>query len=166
MMDELLEAKDLDKYVLSRYRDQINYYWSASGRNKRNFRYYRILPIFLGAFLTFASAISSTDYIASNQPIRTIFAIGTPLLAVLLTISNELFKITSWSENWRDGVLTAQRLEKERDCYLALDRDKRNPQKELEKIYKITIRETRSFFKRTTSESEDLNKDSGDPNVV
>jgi hypothetical protein len=124
-----------------------------------------VLPIFLGAFLTFASAISSTDYISTNQTLRPIFAIGTPLLAVFLTITNELSKISDWGADWREKALTAQILEKERDAYLVTELEKRNPQKELEKIHRVTIRETRSFFQRTTNKNEDKRKetDAGTP---
>jgi hypothetical protein len=147
------KIEDFDKFVSENYHSQINYYWTSASKNKKNYRVYRVLPIFLGAFLTFTTAISSTDYIAKNEIYRAVFAIGTPLLAVLLTITNELSKITNWSINWRDSNLTALRLEKELNRFLTTKVDEREYQKELEKIYDITSKEAKEFFNRTTSDN-------------
>ena len=154
------KIEDYDKYVHEEYRNQLHYYWRSASKNKKSYRVYRVLPILLGAFLTFASAISSTDFISKNEIYRTIFAIGTPLLAVFLTISNELAKITNWAKNWRDANLTALRLEEEMNKFLTTNVEERKYQKEIEKIYKIISKEANEFFDRTTSENETIEKNS------
>jgi len=138
----------LEEHVLKKYREHISYNWKSGTKNKRIYQIYRILPIFLGAFLTFVTAISSTEYISSNQILRTTFAIGTPLLVVLLTISNELFKLSGWGENWRDHITTMFQLEKALDDYLASPPTQRDQRKELEKINNIALQATKKFFKR------------------
>lgn len=151
-----------EAYVLEKYRKNIGYNWRSATKNKKTYQFYRVLPIFLGAFLTFATAISSTEYISSNQLLKTTFAFGTPLLVVLLTVSNELSRLSRWAENWRDHITIMFTLEKELDKYLASDPDGRDLGRELEKINNIALKGTRAFFKRTLADADKPSKQSKD----
>jgi hypothetical protein len=53
-----------------------------------------------------------------------------------------------WGSTWRDMVVNATRLEKERDRFLATKPEKRNFVKELDILNSIVLEETRNFFQR------------------
>jgi len=143
------ELDDLNNYILRTYRENIDLSWRNAASSKRTYYLNRIMPILLGGILTFATTISSTQYISANETLKAIFAIATPLLAVALTVTNELTKINKPAESWRDMVVFAEKLEKERDRFLATKPGKRNHKKELDKIRSLVIRESRTFFRRT-----------------
>ena len=160
-LEQTQGSKELaDDYLLKKYKDQINYYWGASNSNKKSYKRYRSLTIILGALVTLVSSISSAEFIASSDVLRTIFAIGTPLVAVVLTIINGFAQSFHWGATWRDMVFGAQQLQKELDRILATPPEKRDHVKELETLNGLIIEETRGFFRRVL-ESEAVPADAG-----
>jgi len=138
----------MDEYVLSRYKRQIDYYWKAGGINKRTYKLNRTLVIVLGATVTLLSSMASAVFIENNVWLKTIFSIATPLCAAVLTITNGFIQSFQSGAAWRDMVLNAERLEKERDRFLATPEKDRNHKKELDILDSIVLDESTSFFKR------------------
>ena len=137
-----------EKYVLDRYKGAINYYWGASSANKRAYKRSRSWTIILGALVTLVSSIASATFIESNNFLNTFFAIATPMIAALLTIINGFAQSFHWGATWRDMVVNASRLEKERDRFLATKTEEMDFQKELDLLNSMVVEETRSFFRR------------------
>lgn len=140
-----------DKYVLDKYQGAIKYYWSASNKNKKSYKSSRSLTIILGALVTLISSISTASFIQDNQTINIIFSILTPIIAAALTIIGGFTQSFHWGATWRDMIVNAERLEKERDRFLATKPEKRDLQNELEILNSIVIDETRNFFQRVLS---------------
>jgi len=142
-----------EKYIEERYNDQIGYYWKKSTSNKKMYKQSRFWVITLGALVTIISSISAADFIQMNEGLRILFAVATPIIAGTLTILNGLTQNFHWGATWRDMVVTATRLEKERDLILTTNPEERNPQKELDTLNSIVLEETRNFFLRVLDSS-------------
>ena len=147
---ELLTGKigDLDKYVCETYAKRIDYYWKASRLNKKNFKRYRYWTTILGALVTLIASLTTSSFITSSLILETLFTVATPILAATLTIISGISQNFQWGATWRDMVVNAQRLEKERDRFLATDAANRNYLQELQIINETVIDETQSFFQR------------------
>lgn len=65
-----------------------------------------------------------------------------------MTVINGLSQNFHWGATRRDMVLNASRLEKERDCFYANCKDKKNFEKDLNILNAIVLEETTSFFQR------------------
>ena len=144
---EQAQAMD-EKYVLERYKNQIDYYWKTSSSNKKAYKRSRTWTITLGALVTLVSSLASATFIDSNDFLNTLFAVGTPLIAALLTIISGFSQSFHWGAAWRDMVVNASRLEKERDRFLATKHEEKNFQSELDLLNSMVIEETQSFFQR------------------
>jgi hypothetical protein len=142
------KLQDLDKYVFDLYSKRIEYYWGASKANKRNYKRYRYWTTILGALVTLVASLTTSSFIASDKFLSPLFTISTPLLAAALTIMSGISQNFQWGATWRDMVVNAQRLEKERDRFLATDLSKRNYLQELQVINETVMDETQSFFQR------------------
>lgn len=140
--------KEVHNYVIKRYEDSINYYWKNGGINKRIYRRNRVLIIVLGALVTLLSSMLSASFIEGNPLLKTTFAVVTPASAALLTIISGLTQSFQSGAAWRDMVLNAERLEKERDRYLATPEAARNYRRELNTLNTIIVNESTAFFKR------------------
>ncbi|HSL44224.1 MAG TPA: DUF4231 domain-containing protein [Anaerolineales bacterium] len=140
--------QDIKKYVMKRYEDSINYYWKHGGINKRVYRRNRILVIVLGAVVTLLSSMLSASFIEGNPLLKTIFAIVTPAGAALLTIINGLTQSFQSGAAWRDMVLNAERLEMERDRFLATPDEAKDYKRELKILNSTILNESTAFFKR------------------
>ena len=148
MVDEE-RLKEIDeKYVLKQYKDKIDYYWKASRDNKNSYKRYRTWSVILGALVTLVSSISAAQFIQSVEVLRIVFAIATPIIAATLTVIGGLGQNFHWGATWRDMVINATRLEKERDRFLATHPEKRNLEKELDILNTIILEETKNFFLR------------------
>jgi hypothetical protein len=141
-------VEDLDCYIHETYDDKIRYYWRSSSANKKNFRRYRTWTTILGALVTLIASLNTAQFIQANAIVANIFMIGTPILAATLTIISGLSQNFQWGATWRDMVVNAQRLELERDRFLATRPENRDYQKELQIINETVMDETRSFFQR------------------
>jgi hypothetical protein len=139
---------DLDKYVHQAYDKQIDWYWSASSANKKNYKRYRFWTVVLGALVTLVASLTTSEVITRYEQINTIFIILTPVLAALLTIMNALSQNFQWGAAWRDMVINATRLQKEKNRFLATKVEERDYKKELGRINNITLEETQAFFRR------------------
>ncbi|MCB0104122.1 MAG: DUF4231 domain-containing protein [Anaerolineales bacterium] len=137
-----------DKYVLGLYDSKISYYWRASRSNKSAFKSYRTSTIVLGALVTLISSLAAAEFIQGAPFLRTVFAVVTPVIAATLTIMNGMGQNFQWGATWRDMVVNATRLERERDRFLATPPEKRNLEKELYKLNTIVLEETKNFFER------------------
>jgi len=156
----LAPPKNMDEYVLGRYKRQIDYYWKAGGINKRTYKTSRSLVIILGAAVTLLSSISSAVFIEDRLWLKTLFAIATPVSAAVLTIINGFIQSFQSGAAWRDMVLNAERLEKERDRFLATAEKDRNHKKDLDILDSIVLNESSAFFKRimdSEPEPEEVN---------
>ena len=137
-----------DKYVLDKYQGAIKYYWGASKSNKNSYKNSRSLTIILGALVTLISSISTASFIQDNGVLDIIFSILTPVIAAVLTIIGGFTQSFHWGATWRDMIVNAERLEKERDRFLATKPEERNLQNELDVLNSIIVEETRNFFQR------------------
>ena len=137
-----------DEYVLNQYKSRIDYYWGASSSNKKSYKRYRSWTIFLGSLVTLISSISAAEFVQNPDWLRILFAVATPVIAATLTIINGLGQNFHWGSTWRDMVLNATRLEKERDRFLATKPENRDVERELDILNSIVLEETRNFFQR------------------
>ena len=137
-----------DDYVLKQYNDKIEYYWRSSTSNKRAFKRYRTWTIILGSLVTLVSSISAAEFLQDPAWLKNVFSVATPLIAATLTVISGLGQNFHWGSTWRDMVINATRLEKERDRFLATKPEKRDIEKELDILNSIILEETRNFFQR------------------
>lgn len=139
---------DKDAYVHAAYEDAIGYYRRASRSNKFSYKGYRFLTILLGSLVTLISSLAATAYVESIPWLDTIFDFAVPIIAATLTIITGLSQSFQWGSAWRNMMVNKQRLEGERDRFLATDPEKRNYRKELSVLNSIILEETQSFFER------------------
>lgn len=137
-----------DDYVLKQYNDKIEYYWKSSTSNKKSFKRYRTWTIILGSLVTLISSISAAEFLQNPVWLKNGFALATPIIAATLTVISGLGQNFHWGSTWRDMVINATRLEKERDRFLATKPEKRDIEKELNTLNSIVLEETRNFFQR------------------
>ena len=148
-MNNIQNPKLIDEeYVLNQYKSRIDYYWGASSSNKKSYKRYRSWTIFLGSLVTLISSISAAEFVQNPEWLRILFAVATPVIAATLTIINGLGQNFHWGSTWRDMVLNATRLEKERDRFLATKPENRDVERELDILNSIVLEETRNFFQR------------------
>ena len=137
-----------DEYVLDRYYNSIVYYWKASNINKNAYKRSRYLTIVLGATLTLISSLATSKYLESMHFVAALFAIASPVLAAVLTVVGGFAQNFHWGATWRDMVLNAERLEKERDRYKATKAEERDNVAELNILNELIIEESSRFFQR------------------
>jgi Protein of unknown function (DUF4231) len=137
-----------EEYILNKYKSKIDYYWGASSSNKKSYKRYRSWTIFLGSLVTLVSSISAAEFVQKPEGLRIAFAVATPIIAATLTVINGLGQNFHWGSTWRDMVINATRLEKERDRFLATKKEKRDLEQELDLLNSIVLEETRNFFQR------------------
>ena len=144
---EQLKAID-EQYILKKYEDRVNYYWKASRNNKNSYKRVRFWTVLLGSLVTLVSSISAAEFVQKPEWLRISFAVATPVIAATLTVISGLGQSFQWGSTWRDMVINAVRLEKERDRFLATKQEERNFEQELESLNSIVLEETRNFFQR------------------
>ncbi|UCD49190.1 MAG: DUF4231 domain-containing protein [Phycisphaerales bacterium] len=135
-------------YILGRYKDAIRYYWKASRYNKRAYKLTRMLVIVLGASVTLVASLASADFIAASPVWSTGFKIAAPVLAAILTIVSGFSQTFQWGAAWRDMVVNAERLERERDRLTVIAPDQIDPCREADVLNTLIIAETETFFQR------------------
>jgi hypothetical protein len=154
--------QEIHNYVIKRYEDSINYYWKNGGINKRIYKRNRMLIIVLGALVTLLSSMLSASFIEGNPLLKTIFAVVTPASAALLTIISGLTQSFQSGAAWRDMVLNAERLEKERDRFLATPDTNKNYRRELTILNNTILNESTAFFKRILDSEYGVDDDDND----
>jgi hypothetical protein len=137
---------EAQKLVLDRYDERIAYYWKASQYNKRSYKGTRYLLIALGAVVTLISSLSSASFI--KGPLAVAFAVLTPVLAATMAIVSGVSQSFQWGAAWSDMVVTATRLEKERDRIAVTPPDQFDPVKEMALLDDLVLAETQGFFQR------------------
>lgn len=154
--DETIEA-----YVKKRYDDAIGYYWRAAATNKRTYKLNRSLIIILGAGVTLLSSLLSASFLQDTWW-STAISIATPLSAAVLTMINGFIQSFQSGAAWRDMVLSAERLEKERDRFLATPLRDKNYKRELSILNSIVVNESTAFFKRILDSEYQYDSDDDD----
>ena len=139
---------DKDAYVHAAYETAIGYYRNASRSNKFYYKSYRFLTIFLGAIVTLTSSLAATTFVEGIPWLDTVLDFAVPIIAAFLTIITGLSQNFQWGSAWRNMMVNKQRLEGERDRFLATEPRKRNYRKELSILNSIILDETQSFFQR------------------
>ncbi|MBV8843381.1 MAG: DUF4231 domain-containing protein [Bryobacterales bacterium] len=139
-------SDDARKEVLVRYEAQIAYYWKTSMSNKRNYKVSRALVIIFGAVVTLFSSVSSVIKVQGGSMIA--LAVITPVCAALLAIIGGMSQAFQWGAAWSDSVITATRLEKERDRLKVTPADQIDPVKEMAMLDDMVLAETEGFFQR------------------
>ena len=145
---ESSESNELDDLIQKRYQAAINYYWSASRSNRAWYKLTRSLSVIVGALVTLIASLASSKFIASYPITETIFALGTPVLAAILTIITGFSQSFQWGATWQNMVLTAQQLQKEYDKYMVTPEEERNYICEADKLNNFVITESSGFFDR------------------
>ena len=137
---------EAQKLILDRYDERIAYYWKASQYNKRSYKGTRYLLIALGAVVTLISSLSSASFIKGSLAVA--FAVLTPVLAATMAIVSGVSQAFQWGAAWSDMVITATRLEKERDRIAVTPTDQCDPVKEMALLDDLVLAETQGFFQR------------------
>jgi hypothetical protein len=107
-------TEDVRNHLLERYDTRIAYYWKTSQSNKHSYKATRYLVTILGALVTLVSSLASASFVKDNG-LTIAFAVLTPLLAASMAIVGGVSQAFQWGAAWSDAVITATRLEKERD---------------------------------------------------
>jgi hypothetical protein len=136
------------EYVRERYDRAIDYYWKASRNNKRAYKVTRVLILVFGALVTLASSLASAKFVDASPAWDRAFAIGTPLLAAALAFLGGYAQTFQWGAAWQDMVLTAERLEKERDRFMVTKPEDLNPADEMKLLNDFVLAESQGFFER------------------
>src|SRR5262249_703991 len=140
------EFEDLRGQVLARYDKRIEYYWKASRYNKRSYKATRFLLIVLGALVTLVSSLSSASFIKDGLSVP--FSIVPPLLAASMASVGGVSQGVQWGAAWSDMVITATRLERERDRIAVTPSGQLDPVKEMALLDDMVLSETEGFFQR------------------
>lgn len=150
IIEQELDGKidDKDAYVHAAYERAIGYYRNASRSNKFYYKSYRFLTILLGAIVTLTSSLAATAFVESIPWLDTMLDFAVPIIAAFLTIITGLSQNFQWGSAWRNMMVNKQRLEGERDRFLATEPQKRNYRRELSVLNSIILDETQSFFQR------------------
>jgi len=142
------DTNTMESFIKERYAGAIGYYWKASRDNKRWYKATRSLTVILGALVTLAASLASSQFVTESDFWNVVFAVGTPFLAAILTIAAGFSQSFQWGAAWKDMVMTAQRLEKERDRFLLTKSEERDYVKEAELINDFVLDESQGFFER------------------
>jgi len=137
------------RYVLERHDQAIAYYWRASARNKSVYTLTRYGVIVIGAAVTLLATLSSSGKLTDSG----LWAYSTPLLAALLTVSSTLLQTFQWEATWREMVLAAEQLEKERDRIRVLGPSNLDAAAELDHLNDVVLEESQGFFDRVLGRS-------------
>ena len=142
------DKNELDELIQKRYKAAIDYYWSASRSNRAWYKLTRSLSVIVGALVTLIASLASSKFILTSPLVETIFALGTPILAAILTIITGFSQSFQWGSTWQNMVLTAQQLQKEYDIYLVTPENERRYVDEADKLNNFVITESSGFFDR------------------
>jgi hypothetical protein len=143
-----MEVVDMEpkSAVLARYEQRIAFYWSAGRYNGRAYKVTRYLLTILGAVLTLVSSLSSANFVKGKLAVA--FAVLTPLLASCMAMAGGISQAFQWGGAWSDSVITAMRLERERDRISVTPSVALDPVKEMALLDDMVLAETQGFFQR------------------
>jgi hypothetical protein len=155
-------SDDARSQVLRRYDDRIAYYWKASQSNKNSYKSTRYLVTILGALVTLVASLSSSSFVKEGG-LATVFAVSTPLLAATMAIISGVSQAFQWGAAWSDMVITATRLERERDRIAVTPIGEIDPVKEMALLDDTILAETQGFFQRLLGSGGPLKSDTKPP---
>jgi len=90
--------------------------------------------------------------------LNTTLDFAVPIIAATLTIITGLSQSFQWGSAWRNMMVNKQRLEGERDRFLATEAKRRDYRKELSILNSIVLAETESFFQRVLDSESSSSK--------
>jgi Protein of unknown function (DUF4231) len=140
---ELSESTKSREFVLERYNQAIRYYWKASAVNRRLYKWTRYLVVVLGAVVTLLASLSASEAVVEQW--GRVITVTTPVLAALLTIIGGLSQSFQWGAAWQEMVLTAERLERDRDRIIVT---RSEPALDMERLHQMVLQESEGFFAR------------------
>ena len=156
-----VEAGDASRsrdYVLEQYERAIAYYWKASRMNRRFYKWTRYLVVVIGALVTLLATLSASSALTGNWQMA--LNVATPISAAVLTIIGGLSQSFQWGAAWQQMVLTAEKLERERDRIMVTRSDAAT---DLQVLHQHVLEESRGFFARILGsiQLEDRNSHTG-----
>lgn len=159
-IEQELDGKidDKDAYVHNAYERAIGYYRRTGKTNKFYYRSYRFLTIFLGSLVTLTSSLAATTYVEGIPWLDTTLGFAVPIIAAILTVITGLSQSFQWGSAWRNMMVNKQRLEGERDRFVATESRQRNYRRELAILNGIVLAETESFFQRVLDSESSTGK--------
>lgn len=137
------DASRSREYVLDRYNAAINYYWKASRMNRRFYKWTRYLVVVIGALVTLLASLSVSSAMTGYWQLTV--NIATPISAAVLTIIGGLSQSFQWGAAWQQMVLTAEKLERERDRIMVTRSDS---EADLRILHQHVLDESQGFFTR------------------
>jgi len=147
------------QFVLQRYKESIEFYWRSSHRNKIGYKTTRYLTVVLGSIVTLISSLSAAEFIKSSPAWALSFSVLTPVLAATLAIVGGFSQAFQWGPTWREMVLTAEELTRERDRINLTSAERLDAVKEVALLDDLLLQETRGFFERVFGGSEPTKRD-------
>jgi len=155
---EIGDASRSREFVLERYDRAIDYYWKASRMNRRFYKWTRYLVVVIGALVTLLASLSAASAMSGYWQIA--INVATPISAAVLTIIGGLSQSFQWGAAWQQMVLTAEKLERERDRIIVTRSDAEN---DLKILHQLVLEESRGFFTRILGsvQVDDRNAQSG-----
>jgi uncharacterized membrane protein len=106
-MEDVMTDEKFEEYLNDRYRDQINYYGSKAGWNKRMYNWFQWSVIIVSAVLP-VLVVSS---------IKEDYKWATAGLSLLLAIGTSALKAFKFQENWLNYRQLAETLKQEKHFY-------------------------------------------------
>jgi hypothetical protein len=103
VLEEVMTDEQFEEYLNERYRDQINYYTSKAGRNKRMYNWFQWSVIIVSAVLPVLVVSFKEDYKYVAAGLSVVLAIGTSAL-----------KAFKFQENWLNFRQLAETLKQEK----------------------------------------------------
>jgi hypothetical protein len=149
-MDEQRVSLQGRQFVEQRYQNAIRYYWRVGSRNKRAYKWSRYLTIILGSAVTLLASLSAAQL---PDAFGKAVAVATPLLAALSAIIGGFSQSFQWGASWREMVLTAERLEAERDRLAVTPDEELDLRHEVALVNQFVQRESSQFFDRVMGSS-------------
>ncbi len=148
-----LAGFDAKSHLLEQYGKRIDYYWRVAGKNKRQYMSARFAMVILGALVTLLSSLGSAE-VLKGWPAG-VLAVLTPLTAAVLTVATGFSQQFQWGPAWSEMVLTATKLESERNRIFATADADLNLKAELASLDAIVMAETKTFFGRLFGSASD-----------
>jgi len=111
--------------------------------NRRFYKWTRYLVVVIGALVTLLASLSAASAMSGYWQIA--INVATPISAAVLTIIGGLSQSFQWGAAWQEMVLTAEKLERERDRIIVTRSDAEN---DLKILHQLVVEESRGFFTR------------------
>ena len=140
---ETVDSSKSREYVLERYDLAINYYWKASRMNRRFYKWTRYLVVVIGALVTLLASLSASSAMTGGWQMAV--NVATPISAAVLTIIGGLSQSFQWGAAWQEMVLTAEKLQRERDRIMVTRSD---AETDLQILNHYVLGESEGFFTR------------------